>query len=150
MADQVTNGREAAEQRRERLRELIDRLEAALAEPYGAGLDAWRTRLSELGDELDTEWRSHVDGTEGEGGLFEEVVETAPRLAGAVERLREEHPPIWVDLARFRDAVEEGAEPDAIRRAGLTLITALLLHRQHGADVLYEAYWVDVGGLSGS
>lgn len=150
MADQVTDGREAAERRRERLRQLMDRLEAALAEPHGAGPDAWRARLSGLGDDLDVEWRAHVAGTEGEEGLFDGVMAAAPRLATAVERVRDEHPTIAADLARFRDAVEEGADPDAIRRAGLSLLTALIVHRQHGADLLYEAYWVDVGGQSGS
>lgn len=154
MADQVSTelstGREAAEERRERLRQLMDRLEAALAEPYRADRDAWRSRLSGLGDELDVEWRSHVAGTEGDDGLFDELIVAAPRLAAAVERVRDEHPAIQTDLARFRDAVEDGAEPDAIRRAGLALLTALIVHRQHGADLLYEAYWVDVGGLSGS
>lgn len=149
MSDNATNGREAAERRREHLRQLMDLLEAALAEPPAAGLDDWRGRLSALGDQLDTEWRSHVTGTEGEGGLFDEVLAIAPRLSGAVARVRDEHPSLSSELAHFRDAVEAGAEPGAIRRAGLALLSALIVHRQHGADLLYEAYWVDVGGLSG-
>lgn len=149
MNDNLTNGREAVERRRERLRQLMDQLEAALAEPPAAGLDDWLGRLSQLGDGLDVEWRSHVADTEGEGGLFDEVVATAPRLSGAVARVRDEHPALSTDLVRFRDAVEGGAEPAAVRRAGLALLTGLIVHRQHGADLLYETYWVDVGGLSG-
>jgi hypothetical protein len=148
MPDQVTNGREAVEQRRRRLRRLMDRLEAALAEPPGAGIDVWCARLSDLAGELDTEWRGHVEGTEGPGGLFEEVVAAAPRLASHVERVRDEHPPLRQQLDRFVATVD-GRDVDAIRAAGLELLTALVVHRQHGADLLYEAYWVDVGGLSG-
>lgn len=149
MSVEVTNGRAAAEQRRERLRLLMDRLEAALAEPPAAGLHDWRARLSDLGDELAVEWRTHVADTEGDGGLFEEVLGSAPRLATAVDRVRGEHPTLDADLARFRDAVESDGSPEAVRSTGLALLTALIAHRQHGADLLYEAYWVDVGGLSG-
>lgn len=142
-------GWEAAEHRRERLRRLMDELESSLAEPPGAGPDTWRSRLSDVGDRLDAEWRSHVAATEGPGGLFDEVVEAAPRLTTAAGRVRDEHVGLTAALGHFRDAVEAGQDTAEVRSAGLALLTSLIAHRQHGADLLYEAYWVDVGGLSG-
>ena len=39
-------------------------------------------------------WDQHIDGTEKPGGLCEEIVGISPRLAGTVDRLRDEHPDI--------------------------------------------------------
>jgi hypothetical protein len=149
MTEQVSNGLEAAEQRRQRLRAFMDRLEAALAEPPGQDPDAWRDRLSQLVDQLDDELRSHVEGTEGPGGLFEEVMTAAPRLSTQVERVRGEHSMLRDRATLLRAVIEGDDTVEAIRTAGLDVLTALIIHRQHGADLLYETYWVDVGGLSG-
>ncbi len=40
-------------------------------------------------------------------------------------------------------------ENAAIREQALQLLTAIVRHRQLGADLLYEAYDVDVGGVGG-
>lgn len=138
----------AAEERRERIRALMDRFEAAMAEPASLSPDDWRSRLSDLADEMSRELASHVQGTEGADGLFDDVMAKAPRLRSDVDRLRREHTELQTLLDRFRDVVVDD-DPVLVRERGLALLTALIVHRQHGADVLYEAYWVDVGGLSG-
>jgi hypothetical protein len=43
-----------------------------------------------------------------------------------------------------------GAEPDAIRERANELMRELVLHRQRGSDLVYEAYATDIGGQSGS
>lgn len=141
-------GYRAAEERRERLRGLMDRFEAAMAEPPSVSPHDWRSRLSDLADEMSTELSLHVEGTEGDGGLFEDVMARAPRLRSQVGRLRREHGELRVFLDKFRDAVVD-REVVLVRERGLDLLTALIVHRQHGADLLYEAFWVDVGGLDG-
>jgi hypothetical protein len=135
-----------AEVRRARLRDLMDRLEAALAEPsHRAG---WATALNELAGELEAELTRHVEETEADDGLFADVMQRAPRLRNAVDRLRTDHPELRTTLAQFADSLREPPlDTDriaAIRELGSTLLVDLMAHRQRGADLLYEAYWIDV------
>lgn len=141
-------GYQAAEERRERLRALMDRFEAAMAEPPSVSPHEWRSRLSDLADEMSTELTSHVEATEGPGGLFEDVLARAPRVCSQVDRLRREHGALRAFVDDFRDAVVDH-EVVLVRERGIDLLTALVVHRQHGADLLHEAFWVDVGGLDG-
>lgn len=135
--------------RRAELRASMSAVEHALASPAAGRGEHWaewlRMALVELYDDL----REHVAITEGPGGLYQELARTAPRLAGPVEQLTREHEQIvrtveelltWVDVTdRVPDVVE-------VRRIGTELLTTLMRHRQRGADLVFEAYDVDIGG----
>jgi hypothetical protein len=126
----------------------MDRLEAALAEPPRRDTDQWCRSLRQLTDESSDEFANHIRGTEGPGGLFEEVIDRAPRLSNHVDRLRADHPRIQARIAELGEALRDGSPDPAaveqIRRLGSALLIELIGHRQRGADLLYEAYWVDV------
>ena len=129
---------------------MMVRLEHALAAPSGSNLAEWRAELLIKCDEFAVVLEDHISGTEGRDGLFEEIAERSPRLISRVDRLRRDHLQLH-DAADGLRAVL-ASDPftddaiDSARDLGLVLLTELARHRQQGADLLYEAYWVDVGG----
>jgi hypothetical protein len=134
--------------RRVQLRDAMDALEAALAAPAAGSrvVDWWAAVMIRL-EALRTALQHHVVETEAAGGLLTQIQTEAPRLANAVHRLRQDH----VELS---EAVEgllvrptpRNGDSGVIRDAGLSLLGQLARHRQRGADLLYEAYNIDVGG----
>ena len=75
----------------------------------------------------------------------------APRLSGAVNRLQHEHAEIAGALdevdSRLNEPMSDAdAWVEAIRDAAITLMGLLVRHRQRGADLVYEAYDVEIGG----
>ena len=87
--------------------------------------------------------------TEGPGGLYDRIIVAAPRLSTSVDRLRDEHGQFSERIEGFIGALEDGqVETDvkALREDVTALIGQLIRHRQKGADLIYEAYEVDLGG----
>jgi len=146
---QATQALEAAAQRRRELRDALVALEDAIsspsqdAEPWRAGVAA---RLAALGDAF----AEHVAETEGAGGLYDEMEEIAPHVHGKARRLREEHPPLTqaiVDAAaRLAGPFTEGTDLDAVRDDMQRLMGRVVRHRSHGADLVWAAYELDIGG----
>ncbi len=150
----MTNGEgrgrrlDAAIDRREHLHTAIVRMEKALAGPAGPEQE-WRDRiLSELKG-LRKAFGDHIAVTEGDEGLFDELIGVAPRLSHAVDVLRTDHVDIAEEITSAL-AWLESAPPDRaeIRDRLLRLLGSLVRHRQQGADLVYEAYEVDIGGLA--
>jgi hypothetical protein len=141
--------REQAEARRERLRVLMGRLERVLAEPPQRDLDAWKAGVREVCDEMAEALEDHISETEGPGGFFDEVMRSSPRMGHRVERLRSDHPRLRqgvLDLRDTIDATTSAEEPAWLaREQGVDLLAELVRHRHVGADLVYEAYWVDTG-----
>jgi len=141
----------ALRERRAGLRVAMGNLERAVAAPGPGRVDEWvdgvRNALELLRDVVDR----HIHATEAPGGFLDEIVDAEPRLANPAQRLREEHGEI-VDAisaasARLRApsfATDEWVE--AMRDRLLALLGVLARHRQRGADLVYEAYDVDIGG----
>lgn len=136
--------------RRAELRSTMVTLEMALASPYRAGgTVGWTARLRESLVDLYDAFGEHVSVTEGPGGLYRELAERSPRLARAVERLGGEHSEINRRLEELLTTAEATAEtPDVleVRRRGTELLVVLMHHRQRGADLVFEAYDLDIGG----
>src|SRR5690606_36806415 len=104
-------------------------------------------RSSDLSSDVMAALRAHIDEVEGEDGLLAEIRFDAPRLTHMVEDLEREHQ----DLLAACDRLEEALYADSPdirrgRRRALRLLGQLSLHRQAGADLVYEAYNVDIGG----
>lgn len=139
---------EKAQVRRDRLRVLMDRLERALAEPTRRDPSRWRDEVVAVAADLRAALVDHVAETEGPGGLFEDVTRQAPRLTVRIGELRSDHPALLETLALLRATLDSEPQSDdtvaQARRQGLSLLGSLVEHRQLGADLLYEAYWVDV------
>ena len=93
-------------------------------------------------------------GAEAPGAFLDELVSESPRLATPARRLRREHVDILESIVRSEerltappsDEIAYDAWADEIRAELTTLLVALARHRQRGADLVYEAYDVDLGG----
>lgn len=140
---------ERARRHRAELRESVDALEAALAAPIPGRAATWVERVHAATAELTADFREHVSVTEGRQGLYAAVLATEPRLAPAVQRLVEEHVTLRFEIDGMLAALEgAGAQAPAVelRERGTRLLGELVRHRQRGADLVYEAYEVDIGG----
>lgn len=134
-------------QRRARLRESLIALEHALAGPTGGPPGQWsgyvRGALGELAEDLDR----HVAITEGPQGLYADLAEVAPRLSDATDRLVNEHAEMRQRLETMLASLDvDKPDPEEVRDLGTGLLGMLVRHRQRGADLVYEAYEVDIGG----
>ena len=141
-----------AARRRRTLHEALVGLEQAISSPAVGRIPDWTRQVTKEVTAVRDAWDQHVDTTEKPDGLYEEIVTTSPRLAGTIDRLRNEHPEIThmvhETLARL-EQVEVGglAWPlDDARNDLQRLIGKLVRHRQQGADLVWEAYNVDIGG----
>jgi hypothetical protein len=138
-------------EQRESLRRSMVELEDAIAAPAHGREVPWVERVDAALRRMARAWSHHADVTEAEGGLFAEIMETAPRLANAVKKLRTEHVEIAAVLAQEIETTASAAGNDGDwvgeRRSAITLLLGRLArHRQRGADLTYEAFDVDIGG----
>jgi hypothetical protein len=139
--------------RRAGLKAALSRLELALAAPCANRVD-WVTNVRDALDGVHEVWTRHVVETEAPGAFLDELVTEAPRLSTPASRLRREHSDILATIVRgARQLGAPPAEDDGYlswaeeMRVELTaLLAALARHRQRGADLVYEAYAVDLGG----
>ena len=142
----------AARQRRKTLHDTLVHLEEALSSPAAGRIPDWTaTVLKEL-HEVHDAFEQHILVTEQEEGLYDEILERAPRLAGNVRRLRDEHPEIQEGIAANLERLEHteigGEWPlDQARDDLQRFIGSVIRHRQRGADLVWEAYNVDIGGV---
>ena len=130
--------------------ELRDSM-TAVDEALGAPIESaeWRDRVRAAVAELAHDFRTHVELTEGEGGLYADVRASSPRLSGKVRRLMGEHTRYAVHLQSLLahiDGEGELADPAALREEVTALVGQLVRHRQAGSDLVFEAYEVDIGG----
>jgi hypothetical protein len=135
--------------RRAELLESMSALEQALAGAGPGRVEAWAERVHVALVELSADLQAHLHLTEAPGGIYEEVVTAAPRLAGRVRRLVAEHTEVvrLVEelIARASGVMDEDGVA-VVRTHSMTLLGRLSRHRQASADLLYEAYETDVGG----
>jgi hypothetical protein len=150
-----TSALEAAKGQRLSLRRAIAGLEEALAVPEDpdglGGQDGLATRLVPALERLQEVFAVHVEVTEAPGGLYQEILDNAPRLANRVTRFRREHTEITEGIRRGLAECASAADPDAVqalRDHTVRLFADLVRHRKRGLDLVYEAYHVDIGGES--
>ena len=140
---------EEVRRRRAQLRESMSAVEHALAAPAPGVQARWTDGVRVALIELSTDFGTHIDVTEGSDGLYRELLRTAPRLSGAVARLTSEHAVIKDLLDNLIACVSEPditTDVDRVRDRGTALLGTLVRHRQHGSDLIYEAYTADIGG----
>jgi 3-oxoacyl-ACP reductase-like protein len=124
-------------------------LQQALAAPTPGRHAAWADRVDVALVELSADFGEHVAITEGSAGLHDAVLQAAPRLSNSVRRVASEHAVIRRLVGDLLELVRRPAttvEIDAIRELGTALLRRLARHRQYGADLIYQAYQVDLGG----
>jgi Hemerythrin HHE cation binding domain len=135
--------------RRAELREVMNQVEKALAASAPGRVAAWTDEVAAALRQLHADFGEHVAIAEGPDGLHVDVLETAPRLHNAIKRLTAEHAQIWQDLdavsTRIK-SVESVEDVNDVRALTTSLLGRLTRHRQRGADLVFEAYQVDIGG----
>ncbi|MFZ0012572.1 MAG: hypothetical protein WAL25_00525, partial [Acidimicrobiia bacterium] len=72
------------------------------------------------------------------------ILDESPRLAAAVAEIRDEHL-VLADAVTTLNRVIATGDTERIRRKVTSLLGRIALHRQLGADLVYEAYNVDIG-----
>jgi hypothetical protein len=151
--EQLSSALNEARARRKTLHDALVHLEEAISSPAAGRIPDWTaTVLKEMIETRDA-FDQHVFVTEKPDGLYDEILERAPRLSGNVRRLREEHPDIVAashELIARLEQVEIGSEAWGVEQARDDLqrfIGSVIRHRQRGADLVWEAYNVDIGGL---
>jgi len=150
-----TSALEAAKGQRLSLRRAIAELEGALAgtdDPDGlGGQDGLPARLGPALEHLQEVFTVHVEVTEAPGGLYQEILDNAPRLANRVARFRREHAEITDGIRQAIAECSTATDPEAVqalRDHTVRLFADLVRHRKRGLDLVYEAYHVDIGGES--
>jgi hypothetical protein len=125
-------------------------LEDAVAAPAPGRAEAWHAGVIEAGREVAAQWARHVEGSEDADGLLAEVLFKVPRLAHRVDHLRREHGEIThateqLLLIPAPTPDDADAATAKLREVALDLLSRIARHRQLGADLVYEAYSVDIG-----
>lgn len=140
---------DAVRLRRAELRETLNLLEAALAAPASGRAVVWGEAVHASLVMLADDFTAHVEVTEGPGGLHQAIVAGDVRLANPVDALTAEHADIAAEAAALvtdSEAPVTPADVDDLRERGTRLLSALIRHRQRGADLIYEAFQTDIGG----
>jgi hypothetical protein len=129
------------------IRDAIGRVERSLASPAASRFEPWAKELADELDDLDAALELHIATTEAPGGLLDDVLHEVPRLAHRVAILRDDHVALRALLATARTSLPGTVDevPDA-RDHVLALLDAISRHRHLGADLVYEAYNVDMEG----
>jgi hypothetical protein len=148
-ANELTSAFEEARKRRIELHGALVQLEKEISSPARGRPAAWAADVTRALTSLQAAFDEHIEATERPGGLYEEILETSPRLAGQVRRLQDEHPKIHAsigaELDRFTPPIDGGTVDDL--RDDLQRVMGLVVrHRQRGADLVWEAYNLDIGG----
>jgi hypothetical protein len=136
---------DVARRHRVELLDTIHAFERAIAVP-SADPD-WRHHVVGRLNRLRQAFAEHIAVTEGQDGLYAELLTAAPRLARAVGVLEREHAMVVRTLDTFGQRLNEPAiEVERFRGWASDLLRELSRHRQRGADLVYEAYATDIGG----
>lgn len=133
----------AARHHRVKLRQAMAEVEGAAA--GAAGDPTWRADLAASLTDLLSAFDGHVEEVDAPDGLLVELVGMAPRLQTRVARLGDEHPELRTMIESARAVVDSGDVAD-VRAETMAVLGALASHRQSGADLVYDAYNVDIGG----
>jgi Ala-tRNA(Pro) deacylase len=130
---------------RERLYDALLAVGRAIAAPVGSG-SRWRERLQRELLRLTLALGDHIAETEGPEGVLAEIDCQAPRLWRDVERLRVEHADLKDECDCVLALLAKPGSSLSIRSRVHALIGRLEEHRHRGADLVYEAFDVDIGG----
>ncbi len=137
---------EQARGRRQALRTAMLALEAASAGPVSK--EGWLEHVAQALDDLDGALEKHVEMVEGDGGLLEEITDIAPQLQAGMEQMRNDHKELHALIDATRTSMKDAEiTPDGLARVRneiRALVTSLAEHRQRGADLVYDAYNVDI------
>jgi hypothetical protein len=138
--------------RRADLHAALVAVERAISSAASGRETDWSKDVVRALQDLDHAIGEHIEITERPEGLYDEISGKAPRFAIAIDRLRLEHPELrdgTRDLVARLESTPIGETwPLTEARDDLQrLLGRLVRHRQLGADLVWEAYNLDIGGI---
>jgi hypothetical protein len=123
----------------------MDEVERAAARPAIGREGEWSENLREQLRRLSSALELHVLTTESSEGLLANIVEAVPRLKHRVDIALDDHVQLGRQLQTALDSLStERWRVDELREQVTDLLRGLTTHRQLGADLVYEAYSVDI------
>ena len=136
-------------QRRTALEEAMQLVEREAAAPSGS--TDWLGELGAATRQLELAVNHHITHVEASGSLLDQIVEKAPRLQRSVENTRTHHAVLAHSISDLLKLISEGSAKESasvaeISTSVIEILNELARHRQDGADLIYEAYAVDIGG----
>jgi len=132
---------------RSQLGQAMQQVELAAAAPAAKG--SWIPELTQSLRQLDIAFDQHIRDVQAPLGLLDRIVDRAPRLQRSVEASKAEHAAVaeMVKQAVLLTEADDAADRvDEVREATMAALVALARHRQKGADLIYDAYAIDIGG----
>jgi len=143
---------ETIQAQRAELRDTLAGLQGALATPAAERGFEWAQRARDALRGVREAFSDDAEITEAPGGLFQEVLARAPRLGGKVRSLRGQQGKVSCSIDQETEVLSrlQPNDPEEriteVSRSLLSLVSALMLYRQNEADLIYDAYHVDIGG----
>ena len=108
-------------------------------------MTAWIVRAGRVGEREDWALENHIAASEAPGGMLDDILEAAPRLAHRVEKARREHTELRYRLeAAARALPNDGGDTHAAHEQVVEVLAGIVRHRHLGADLVYEAFNVDI------
>jgi hypothetical protein len=152
VSESITEPAQLQEVRRRRtdLRYAMAEVQEAASAALAGRPAEWGATLLPHVEELNEAWASHVSGTEGPGGLWDEIRSDAPRLDNELKRLGREHESLSAASQELTGELVAAGDDESklarVREQANALVAQFTRHRQRGADLIYEAYEHDLGG----
>ena len=134
-------------QHRAGLRAAVGRVERSLSSAARGRVKAWATDLRDELANLSVALEQHITSTEAPDGLLADITAAVPRLARRVQRTKDDHVHLRDAVAAALAALPDGDDEEPVANARtkvVELLTAIVHHRHLGADLVYEAYNVDI------
>ena len=129
------------------LRAAVGQVERALSSAASGRAKAWSADLQDELANLSVALEQHIAITEAPDGLLADIASAVPRLTHRVQKTKDDHvvlrAAVAAALESLPDSDDEGPVPNA-RTKVVELLTAIVHHRHLGADLVYEAYNVDI------
>jgi hypothetical protein len=141
-----------ARRRRADLHNALIEVEDTVSGPAAGRETFWTQEVIAALSRLRVTIEEHIEVTERTDGLYDEVLQRAPRMSGTVERLRSEHPVLRDStsamMAKLRtNPVGTTWTLQEAREELQALLGRMMKHRQQGADLVWEAFTMDIGGV---
>lgn len=134
-------------QKRSKLGHAMQQVELAAA--AAAGKESWTADLLKRLRKLESVWAEHIAEAEAPMGLHDRILGEAPRLQRSVEAIQLDHRTIASSIAEAVGTTAnagDDADKEELRVMAMEVLLALARHRQHGADLIFQAYSIDIGG----
>ncbi len=142
---------EEVRRRRSQLKAAMSSLQSALAPNGDIPTAQWCREVRYATLQLASALERHIAVHEGPDSFHAEILRNHPRLASRVNGLEHDHEVLAAALRSFQELVDRCSDGSAeelrdIRVQGGELLHQFVRHRRRGADVVWDAFEIDLGG----